>query len=129
MLEQICGSPEQSELVAFLEKECLQSADRIIAFAEYLLVVLEDTPHLLTVVTVQSGDFNMLYEESTGLPIRFEYIGYDGKDPRLLLDDETEKRIRTFYHSYGVEDRLYIPSVNGAATDEELPISLLIGLA
>ena len=71
----------------------------------------------------------MLYEESTGLPIRFEYIGYDGKDPRLLLDDETEKRIRTFYHSYGVEDRLYIPSVNGAATDEELPISLLIGLA
>ncbi len=129
MLEQICGSPEQSELVAFLEKECLQSADRIIAFAEYLLVVLEDTPHLLTVVTVQSGDFNMLYEESTGLPIRFEYIGYDGKDPRLLLDDETEKRIRVFYHAYGVEDRLYIPSVNGAATDEELPISLLIGLA
>ena len=129
MLEQICGSPEQSELVAFLEKECLSSSDRIIAFAEYLLVVLEDTPHLLTVVTVQSGDFNMLYEESTGLPIRFEYIGYDGKDPRLLLDDETEKRIRTFYHTYGVEDRLYIPSVNGAATDEELPISLLIGLA
>lgn len=65
MLEQICGSPEQSELVAFLEKECLQSADRIIAFAEYLLVVLEDTPHLLTVVTVQSGDLHMLYEEST----------------------------------------------------------------
>lgn len=129
MLEQVCGSPEQSKLVAFLEKECLSSADRVTAFAEYLLIVLEDTPHLLTIVTVQSGDFHMLYEESTGLPIRFEYISYDGKDPRLLLDDETEKQIRAFYHAYGVEDRLFIPSTGDAMDEVELPISLLIGLA